>query len=45
LSCGASVYRKGSDVVEVLTAADRAMYEDKNNTRPPDKAASATAST
>lgn len=44
LSCGASVYRKGSDVVEVLAAADRAMYEDKNNTRLTDKAAAATAS-
>jgi len=44
LSCGASVYRRGSDVVEVLAAADRAMYEDKNNTRLPYKAASAIAS-
>jgi diguanylate cyclase (GGDEF)-like protein len=44
LSCGASVYSRGSDVVEVLAAADRAMYEDKNNTRLPDKAASAIAS-
>jgi diguanylate cyclase (GGDEF)-like protein len=45
LSCGASIYRKGSDVVEVLAAADRAMYEDKNNTRLTEKATAATAST
>jgi diguanylate cyclase (GGDEF)-like protein len=44
LSCGASVYRPNSDLVEVLAAADRAMYEDKNSGRSNDRAASATAS-
>jgi diguanylate cyclase (GGDEF)-like protein len=44
LSCGAAVYRQNSDLVEVLAAADRAMYEDKNNARSNDQAASASAS-
>lgn len=43
LSCGAAAYRPNSDVVEVLAAADRAMYEDKNHSRSNDKAASASA--
>ncbi|MFY9562412.1 MAG: GGDEF domain-containing protein [Terriglobales bacterium] len=45
LSCGAAVYRQGSDTVEVLATADKAMYEDKSNCRQSEKAASAPAST
>jgi len=33
LSCGAAIYRQNSDVIEVLAAADRAMYENKNSSR------------
>lgn len=44
VSCGAAVYRPGSDLVEVLADADRKMYEDKNSGRSNDKAASATSS-
>jgi len=42
LSCGASIYRQGSDVIETVAAADRAMYDEKNNRRA--QAASAGAS-
>lgn len=41
LSCGASIFRKGGDMVDVLAAADRAMYEDKNNARANSQAAAA----
>jgi len=44
LSCGASIYRQGSDVIEVLAAADRAMYEDKHTRRDGVQTASAGAS-
>lgn len=33
LSSGAAVYRQGSDMTEVLAAADRAMYEHKHSSR------------
>ena len=33
LSCGAAVYHKGADMVDILAEADRAMYEDKNSSR------------
>ena len=33
LSCGAAIYRKGCDMIEVLAAADHAMYEDKHGSR------------
>ncbi len=33
LSCGAAIFRKGCDMIEVLAAADHAMYEDKHDSR------------
>jgi diguanylate cyclase (GGDEF)-like protein len=44
LSCGAAVYRQGCDLVEILAAADHAMYEDKNNSRLTPQAAQAASS-
>jgi len=41
LSCGAAIYRQGSDVIETVAAADHAMYEDKNNRRANTKASAA----
>ena len=34
LSCGFAVYQKGADPMDVMTAADRAMYQNKTKSSP-----------